>query len=72
MVVQINFAQSQSDFDNARRLFIEYAELWDSAYVFKVLMRNWKIFLENTQPLMAASCWPGMSWFVQAVWACVP
>ena len=26
MVVQINFAQSQSDFDNARRLFIEYAE----------------------------------------------
>ena len=26
MVVQINFAQSQSDFDKARRLFIEYAE----------------------------------------------
>ena len=26
MVVQINFAQSQSDFDNARRLFIGYAE----------------------------------------------
>ena len=64
MSVRIDFAHSPADFDNARKLFIDYAESLGFSLSFQGFEDELENLPENTLHLKAVSSLHGMSWIV--------